>query len=305
VVRRTHYWIAVAVPLVAWAAGTSSRLFPTADAQCLPAPRVAAEQASADVAAEPGPAPRRVIRITADPNNLPFTNDRLEGFENKIADLIAHELGAGIEYTWRAQRRGFFRTALKEGEADLVLGVPTGFDIALTTAPYYRSTYVFVTRKDRHLAIESLDDPALKKLKVGVQLVGNDGINTPPAHGLARRGVIENVVGYTLYGDYSEPNPPARIVEGVASGDTDMAVVWGPLAGYFAKRQAVELALSPVRPENDPPGLRYAFNISMGVRREDKGFRDELNGVLERKRPEVERILDEYGVPRLPIVRKK
>jgi mxaJ protein len=305
VVKRTYSWVAVAVPLVAWAGVAGSRLFPTAGAQCLPAPRVVSDPISADVPAKPGPTPRRVIRITADPNNLPFTNDRLEGFENKIADLIARELGAGIEYTWRAQRRGFFRTALKEGEADLVLGVPTGFDMALTTAPYYRSTYVFVTRKDRHLAIESLDDPVLKKLKVGVQLVGNDGINTPPAHGLARRGVIENVVGYTLYGDYSEPNPPARVVEGVASGDADVAVVWGPLAGYFAKRQAVELALAPVRPEDDPPGLRYAFNISMGVRRQDKEFRDELNAVLERTRPEIERILDEYGVPRLPIVRKK
>jgi ABC-type amino acid transport substrate-binding protein len=122
--RRTPFWIAAAVPLVGWVAIEGSRLFPRADAQCLPAPPVA--PVSAGVPAEPGPAPRRVIRITADPNNLPFTNDRLEGFENKIADLIAHELGAGVEYTWRAQRRGFFRTALKEGEADLVLGVPTG-----------------------------------------------------------------------------------------------------------------------------------------------------------------------------------
>lgn len=303
--KRAHTWVAVAVPLVAWAAVAGSRLFPTADGQCLPATRLTHQPISADAPTEPGPSPHRVIRITADPNNLPFTNDRLEGFENKIADLVAHELGAAIEYTWRAQRRGFFRTALKEGEADLVLGVPTGMDMALTTAPYYRSTYVLVTRKDRKPAVQSLDDPALKTLKVGVQLVGNDGMNTPPAHALARRGIINNVVGYTLYGDYSEPNPPARIMDGVARGETDIAVVWGPLAGYFAKRSPAELALSPVRPEDDPPGLRYAFNISMGVRRGDRAFRDELNAVLARKRREIERILDAYGVPRLPIVRKK
>jgi mxaJ protein len=303
--KRAQYWIAVAVPLVAWASLAGSRLFPAADAQCGAPAKPQAAVISADTPTEVAPAPHRVIRVAADPNNLPFTNDRLEGFENKIAELVAKELGVGIEYTWRAQRRGFFRTTLKEGEADLVLGVPTGLDMALCTAPYYRSTYVFVTRKDRNRKIESLDDPALKSLKVGVQLVGNDGINTPPAHGLARRGIIDNVVGYTLYGDYSEPNPPARIVEGVAKGESDVAVVWGPLAGYFAKRQSTELTLTPVTPVDDPPGLRYAFNISMGVRRPDKEFRDELNAVLERKRPEIERILDEYGVPRLPIVRKK
>jgi mxaJ protein len=252
-----------------------------------------------------GPMPRRVLRVMADPNNLPFTNDRHEGFENRIAELVARELGADVVYSWRAQRRGFFRTAFKEGEADLVLGVPTGFDMALTTAPYYRSTYVFVTRKDRKLAIESFDDPLLKTLKVGVQMVGDDGINTPPAHALARRGAIDNVVGYTVYGDYAEPNPPARIVDGVAKGDVDVAVVWGPLAGYFAKKQSAELVLTPVKPAEDPPGLRFAFNISMGVARGNRGLRDELDAALERKRADIEKVLDGYGVPRLPVVRKK
>jgi mxaJ protein len=261
--------------------------------------------AVADTGPERGPMPRRVLRVMADPNNLPFSNDKGEGFENKLAELIAREVGADVVYTWRAQRRGFFREAFKEGQADLVLGVPTGFDLALTTAPYYRSTYVFVTRKDRKLAVESFDDPLLKKLKVGVQVVGDDGINTPPAHALARRGVTDNVVGYTVYGDYAEPNPPARIVEGVARGDVDVAVVWGPLAGYFAKRQKAELVLTPVKPSEDPPGLRFAFDISMGVARQNAALRDELNAVLERKKAEVEKVLDEYGMPRLAVVRKK
>ena len=254
---------------------------------------------------ERGPMPRRVLRVMADPNNLPFSNEKREGFENKLAELVARELGAEVVYTWRAQRRGFFREAFKEGQADLVLGVPTGFDLALTTAPYYRSTYVFVTRKDRKQPIESFDDPVLKTLKIGVQVVGDDGANPPPAHALAHRGIVDNLVGYTVYGDYTEPNPPARIVEGVAKGDVDVAVVWGPLAGYFAKKQKAELVATPVKPTDDPPGLRFAFNISMGVARGNKALRDELDAVLERKKADVEKVLDEYGVPRLPVVRKK
>jgi mxaJ protein len=292
---------AVAVPLAALAGLAGVRLFPRAEAQCLSAPRLTSETISLDVPAEKGPMPRRALRIAADPNNLPFTNDRREGFENKIADLVARELGADIEYVWRAQRRGFFRTALKEGEADLVLGVPTGFDMALTTAPYYRSTYVFVTRKGQKPP-ESLDDPVLKTLRVGVQLIGNDGMNPPPAHALARRGIIDNVVGFTVYGDYSEPNPPARVVDAVANGEVDVATVWGPLGGYFAKKHG--LTVTPVRPDEDPP-LRFAFNISMGVRRGDKALRDELNAILERRKAQIEKVLDEYGVPRLPVVRKK
>src|SRR4051794_33932587 len=177
-----------------------------------------------DETERPPQAKKRVLRISADPNNLPFTNERREGFENKIAELLAADLGAELRYAWRAQRRGFFRQALKEGECDLVLGVPAGFDMALTTAPYYRSTYVFVTRRDRGLAVRSLDDPALKRLRVGVQIIGDDGTNTPPAHALARRGVIDNVQGFTVYGDYREDSPPARIIDAVARGEVDVAV---------------------------------------------------------------------------------
>ncbi|HEX8916322.1 MAG TPA: quinoprotein dehydrogenase-associated putative ABC transporter substrate-binding protein [Humisphaera sp.] len=242
-----------------------------------------------------------MIRIAADPNNLPFSNEKLEGFENKIAALVAKDLNADLEYVWRAQRRGFFRHALKDAEADLVLGAPAGFDRALTTPPYYRSTYVFVARPGTEGAkVRSLDDPLLKWLKVGVQLIGDDGANTPPAHALAARGAVDNLVGFTVYGDYAEPNPPARIVSAVAKGDVDVAVVWGPLAGYFAGKQDVPLQLTPVSPEADAGGLRFTFSIAMGVQKPDKALRDELAGALERRRAEVGRILDEYHVPRLP-----
>jgi mxaJ protein len=245
------------------------------------------------------PATRRVLRVTSDPNNLPFSNEKREGFENKLAQLIAKELGANLQYSWRAQRRGFFRETLKEDRADLVLGVPAHFDMALTTAPYYRSSYVFVYRKDRNLSLHSLDDPALHKLKIGVQMIGNDETNTPPAHALAHRGIVDNVVGFTLYGDYRDPNPPARIVDAVVKGDVDVAVVWGPLAGYFAKQASVPLEVVSVSPAADP-NLPFTFSIAMGVRKGDKPLRDEIDAVLARKHKEIEAILNEYGVPRVP-----
>ena len=249
----------------------------------------------------PGPVVplKPVLRVAADPNNLPFSNERREGFENKIAELIAKELDVNLDYTWRAQRRGFFRETLKENRADLVLGVPAHFDLALTTAPYYRSSYVFVYRSDRGLDLHSLDDPALRKLKVGVQMIGNDGVNTPPAHALANRGIIDNVVGYTVYGDYTDENPPARAVDAVAKGDIDVAIVWGPLGGYFAGREKVPVSVVPVTPTADPH-LPFTFSIAMGVRRGDKDLRDKINQILAKKRAEIDAILNAYNVPRVP-----
>ena len=241
----------------------------------------------------------RVLKVCADPNNLPFSNDRGEGFENKIAELIANEMHATVEYTWWAQRRGFIRNTLKAGNCDCVIGVPLGFEMAATTGPYYRSTYVFVYRKDAGFTIHSFDDPILKRLRIGVQMVGDDYANTPPAHALANRHIITNVRGYTLYGDYRQPNPPARIIDAVASGEIDVAVVWGPLAGYFAGQQATPLELTPVTPQIDQPFLPFVYDISMGVRRGDDALKQELEAILERRHADIEHILDEYHVPKL------
>jgi mxaJ protein len=166
-----------------------------------------------------------------------------------------------------------------------------------TTRPYYRSTYVFVTRGDAPMP-SSFEDPLLRVTKIGVQLVGDDGFNTPPAHALARRGIVQNVRGYSLYGDYSQPNPPARIVEAVAKGEVDVAVVWGPLAGYFSTRQEAPVRLAPVKPQFDGPRLPMVFDISMGVRKEDEALRQEIDDALQRRRSEIAAILAEYGVPR-------
>jgi mxaJ protein len=240
----------------------------------------------------------RTLRICADPNNLPFSNQRGEGFENKIAELIASELRADLTYTWWVQRRGFIRNTLNSGLCDLIPGTAFGVDDVRQTAPYYRSSYVFVTRVEGPQLI-SLDDPNLRTLKIGVQLAADSGINPPPVLALARRGIVDNVRGYSVYGDYREPNPVADIVAAVARGDLDVAIVWGPLAGYFAGLQKVKLQLAPVQPEVDGPYLPMVFDVAMGVRKEDTALREEVNAALFRLRPKINSILAEYGVPRL------
>lgn len=251
---------------------------------------------------EPTPAPqqtRAAFRVCADPNNLPFSNQHGDGFENKLAEMIAKDMGLKVEYTWWAQRRGFFRNTLKAGTCDVVMGVPTAFEMALTTAPYYRSTYVFVSRTNKHLSVSSFDDPKLRALKLGVQMVGDDFSNSPPAHALTRRGMIQNVKGYTLYGDYSKPNPPADIINAVERNDIDVGIAWGPMAGYFARHARVPLTLTPVTPQIDQPFLPFVFDISMGVRREDLAFKEELDRILDSRRDDIDRLLLDYGVPRV------
>jgi len=251
------------------------------------------------------PASTRALRVCADPNNMPFSNARGEGFENKLAQMIAHDRGTSVQYTWWAQRRGFVRNTLNAQDCDLVVGTVAGMEMLATTRPYYKSTYVFVSRRDRHLGIRSFDDSALHHMKIGVQLVGDDFANTPPVHALAERGLRRNLIGYTVYGDYRQPNPPARIVDAVAKGDVDVAVAWGPMAGYFAARSRVPLDVTPVSPRIDLPFLPFVFDIAMGVRRGDSTFRHELDDFIERRRPSIDSLLGAYGVPRVDRPRTK
>jgi mxaJ protein len=240
----------------------------------------------------------RELRVCADPNNMPFSNAAGQGFENKIAQIIATDLGAKLTYTWWAQRRGFVRNTLKAGLCDLVPGTPANLEMLRTTNPYYRSSYVFVARRDGP-DVASFNDPRLRDMRIGVQLVGDDGANSPPVQALGRRGIVGHLVGYPVYGDYSAPNPPARIVEAVANGEIDLAVVWGPLAGYFASKQKVPLRITPVTPRIDGPQLPMIYDISMGVRRDDDALRGDVNSALARHKVEVDAVLAAYGVPRL------
>src|SRR5437867_8717040 len=179
------------------------------------------------------------FRVCADPTNFPFSNRQGEGFENKIASLIANDLGASLRYVWWGQRRGFIRNTMnaskKEERCDVLIGAPAGYDVVQPTKPYYRSTYVFVYLKGKGLHIQSLDDPSLKKAKIGVHLLGDDYTNPPPVHELAKRGVVDNVVGFDTF--YSAKNPPSTIIDAVANGKVGVAIGWGPAAGYFGARE--------------------------------------------------------------------
>jgi mxaJ protein len=257
-----------------------------------------ATASAAVTAAGPAASQERKLVVCADPNNLPFSNRAGEGFENKLAKLLADDMGAHLSYVWWAQRRGFARNTLNEGACDVWPGVASGVDRVATTQPYYRSTYVFVTRADKLLQGLTLDDPRLKSLKIGVQMVGNDAMNTPPAHSLARRGLIDNVRGYMLYGDYEKPNPPAAIVAAVARGEVDVALVWGPLAGYFASLSSVALRIEPVTPALDDSQWPMVYDISMGVRRGDLQLRGQIESILRKEGPRIDALLSTYHVPR-------
>jgi mxaJ protein len=240
----------------------------------------------------------RLLRVCADPNNLPFSNEARQGFENRIVELVARELTAKPTYVWWAQRRGNIRETLKEGLCDVIPGVASELELLATTRPYYRSTYVFVTRADRNLELAGLDDQRLRSLRIGVQMIGDDFSNTPPAHALARRGVVDNVRGYMVYGDYAEDQPSRLIVDDVAGGILEVAAVWGPLAGYLARKQPGVFRLQPIAADPESPALPMTFAVSMGVRREDRALLDALNEALQRRRTEIDAVLDEYGVPR-------
>ena len=241
--------------------------------------------------------PKPPLRVCADPNNLPFSNDQRAGFENRIADLLAHDMGTTVEFSWRPQMRGFVRKGLKAGACDVYMGVPVAFGPLLTTAPYYRSTYVIVYRANGPVHVRSLDDSALRSLRVGVHMIGDDYQNTPPAQALASRGMTDNVRGYQIVDDYSKPNPQARIIEALEKGEIDVAIVWGPFAGYFAKHSPMPLTIVPVTPSSDASGQLFAFDIAMGLRRTDTALARTLDTLLARERPAIHKILSDYGVP--------
>jgi quinoprotein dehydrogenase-associated probable ABC transporter substrate-binding protein len=250
--------------------------------------------ATAVHAEAPPPADPGMLRVCADPNNLPFSNDNSEGFENQIARTIAADLGKRVSYFWHPQRRGFLRETLIAGACDVVIGVPTGLGKVRVTHAYYRSSYVFVSRRDRHLAIASMDDRRLRSLRIGIPITGDDYDNPPPAQALADRKIVDNVHGYPVYGDYSKPHPSSDAVDAVRRGDVDLAIAWGPIAGFAARQPGVALALKPVR---EPEG-QFAFDIAMAVRRQDVALAAALDDAIRRRASEIDRILNDFGVPR-------
>jgi mxaJ protein len=252
-------------------------------------------------AQRPAPLTPGLLRVCADMDNLPFSNQKGEGYENKIANLIANEWHSKLEYVWWPIRRGYYRM-LNGTYCDLAIESPVGVDQAGSTKPYYRSGYMFLSRKGSGLeGINSLADPRLKKLKIGVNLfVSSDGEHSPPEMALSRYGVVGNLVGYSVA--YDETTRPEDIINAVAKKDVDLAIVWGPQAGYFVKKSPVPLVLTPLAAEVDTAtGYPMSYDIGMAVRRKDHQFRDSLQTLLDRKKPEILNILKEYGVPAFPV----
>lgn len=236
----------------------------------------------------------QALRVCADPDNLPFSHADGSGFENRIARLVAADLGLPLRYEWLPDRRGFVRKTMGANLCDVVMGVPVEFERTLNTAPYYRSTYVLVERRRDGLGPASLEDDRLARLRIGVQLIGNDMAASPPGHVLARRGLTANVVGFPVVGE----RPSAqRMVDALVAGEIDAALVWGPQVGWFAQRAPAPLLVRPVAAAPGPADQRLDFAIAMGVRRSDKALHAMLEDVIRRRQVDIDRILADYAVP--------
>ncbi|MGJ0513257.1 substrate-binding domain-containing protein [Methylocystis sp.] len=235
----------------------------------------------------------KTLRVCADPNNLPFSNDKGEGFENRIAEFLAKKLGKDLAYTYYPGATGFVRNTLNAHLCDVILGMPQGNDLVQPTNPYYRTTYAIVTRAGSELdGLKTLDDPGLKEKPHRIGLVAN----TPPGNVLAMNGLMASVKPYALMVDTRVESSGAAMMHDLEKGDIDVALLWGPIAGYYAKHSSVKLNVTPL-PET--PGARMAFRIGFGVRHSDQNWKRELNTMIAQNKIELERILRDYGVPLL------
>lgn len=237
------------------------------------------------------------LRVCADPNNMPYSNQSQQGFENKLAQLVSRSMDRNLQYVWWPQRQSFLRYTLLARRCDVVMGVTPGSDNMQTTRPYYRSSFVFVARRDLAPPLHSLDDPRLRHLRIGLHVVGEDYSSVPPGQGLALRGITGNIAGYPIYGDYSGANPRAPLIDAVAGNRVDVAIVWGPLAGYFARNENPPLRITSLIGTSRDRLLPYSIDIAMGVREGDDALRKQLDAVIVRRGPEIRSLLQSYGVP--------
>lgn len=234
---------------------------------------------------------RAALRVCADPANLPFSNQAGEGFENKIAELVAAELEIPIEYTWFPQATGFIRNTLQARRCDVVIGISLGFELLQNTNPYYRSAYVMMTRADGGPEIASLNDSALKSARIGL-IAG-----TPPATIVALNGLMPQVQPYHLVADTRFDHPGRKMVEDLTTGKIDVGLLWGPIAGYYAKQQKAELRIVPLLTDNGP--VRMDYRITMGLRFNEPNWKRRLNDIIKRRQADIDAILTDYGVPLL------
>ncbi len=234
--------------------------------------------------------PRSELRVCADPNNLPFSNEQGAGFENEIAQLLGRDLSLPVKYFWFPQIIGFVRNGLQAGRCDLVMGTVAGDELMQTTTPYYYTSYMLVFRADKPLSAD-LDDPALKSLHIGI-ISG-----TPPSDLLVRHSLMVNARPYALTVDTRYESPAHQMLTDIVDGAIDAGMLWGPFAGYYIKHDKLPLAMVQLQEE---PGMpRLAYHIAMGVRNNEPDWRRRINGAIAKNRDEIAAILRNYGVPLL------
>jgi mxaJ protein len=228
------------------------------------------------------------LRVCGDPDNLPYSNDRLQGFENKIASIIAGDLGMDPSYTWWPHQRGLVRNTLDAGICDVIFGVPHDLETILPTKSYYSSSYVIahVTGKN---VVTSLDAPELKNLRIGVHA------NTPVEESLARRGLLDKLTAYSLFFDPTgDRDRPTKLVDDLVAGKVDVALVWGPLAGYYAKKLNAPIEMTPLP---DETGVPLTFTMGMGVKKGNRELKNLLETAMDHRQAEIRSVLEEFGVP--------
>jgi quinoprotein dehydrogenase-associated probable ABC transporter substrate-binding protein len=234
---------------------------------------------------------RSELKVCADPNNLPFSDEKKEGFENKIAEIIGAELGLTVDYAWFPQVIGFVRNTLRTHLCDLVMGTVTGDEVMQTTNPYYFTTYMMFYRSDKGFAFKGLEDAGLAALRLGVVA------GTPPSDLIVRHDLMSHTRPYALMVDTRSESPTHQMVQDVVDGTIDVGYLWGPIAAYYRKRDNLPLTLVPLKDE--PGAARMEYHIAMGVRANEPQWRRRINAGILKRQDEITAILREYGVPLL------
>ncbi len=234
----------------------------------------------------------KVLRVCADPRNMPFSNEKGEGFENKLAELFADKLKKKLDYVYYPQATGFVRKTLGSHRCDVIMGFPQGDDLAQGTNPYYRTAYALIAKQGSGLEdVVTLEDERLKGKHIGV-IAG-----TPPATNMAAAGLMVNAKPYPLMIDTRVDSSAEAMISDLTSGNIDAGVLWGPMAGFYAKKTSQPLHVTPLIKETTGPHLVY--RIGMGVRPADQNWKRQLNQLIQENQPAINKILLDFGVPLL------
>lgn len=235
------------------------------------------------------------LRVCADPNNLPFSNSQQQGFENDLARMAAAGLGRTVQFVWIPQRGRYLKKTLGAGACDVMIGVPAGMQGVRSTRPYYRSGYVFAFRRNGPFAATSFDDARLRRARIGVQVAQHEDASNPAVQELMRRGLFGNIRWYKIYPDFTRQNPVFGLLDALQGGEIDVAIAWGPTAGYFVRQASAPIAFTPAISTGSVP---MTFDISMGVAPRNAALAVQLDHWIAKSRPRINSLLDRYGIPR-------